>query len=214
MKDEAKKHETREAVMKPIFFTMILLALPVSAYADWSNTGMHPALSPNFSPAIRVEPQHHFQPVQPAQPVHQYTPKAVNHTQVARQYQPVQHNQVAERRAPVTPGYFRRDSDYYEHSGVDFAYSEVDSNIEVPDGFEAIDVDGQSYYYNDGVFYQQMGDQLVAIPPVLGAVVDSIPTDYQIVMADGTHYLFTKGVFYQRVDEGFEVVEPPVSDQE
>lgn len=202
--------------MKPIFFMMILLALPVSAYADWSNTGMHPSLSPNFSPALRVEPQHHFQPVRPAQPARRYTPAAVNRPQAARHDQPVQHIKVAERRAPVSPGYFRRDADYYGHSRVVFPYSDVDLDpiAVVPDGFETVTVDGQVYYYNDGVFYQQVGDQLAAIPPVLGAVVDSIPTDYQIVMADGTHYLFTRGVYYQRVDEGFEVVEPPVSDQE
>ena len=199
--------------MKPIFLMIILLAIPVSAYADWSNTGMHPALSPNFSPSIRVEPQHHFQPVQSPQPVHQNTPTAVNRPQAVRHDQPVRHDKAAERHASVAPGYFRRDADYYGHSGVNFSYSEIDPAVEVPDGFETIDVDGQMYYYNDGVFYQQEGDQLVIIPPVLGAVVDSIPTDYQIVMADGTHYLFTKGVFYQRVDEGFEVVEPPVSDQ-
>ena len=196
--------------MKPIFFTMILLALPVSAYADWSNTGMHPSLSPNLSPALHVEAQHHFQPVQPARPVRHYTPAAVNHPQAVR------HDRAVQRRAPAAPGYFRRDTEYYGHSRVVFPYSDVDPDpiAVMPDGFETVIVDGQAYYYNDGVFYQQVGGQLTAIPPVLGAVVDYIPQDYQIVMADGTHYLFTRGVYYQRVDEGFEVVEPPVSDQE
>ena len=73
---------------------------------------------------------------------------------------------------------------------------------------------GKFIYYNRGVFYQQISNQLTAIPPVLGAVVDSIPEDYQIVMADGVHYLFTGGVYYQRVDQGFEVVAGPGSDQE
>jgi hypothetical protein len=214
--------------MKPIFFTIILLALPVSAFADWSNTGISPNLSPNqgqpiqhavhMNPAqsVRIEQRHQLQPAQQAQPVRHYTPAAVNRPQAARQDRPVNQVQVTQRRMPVTPGYFRRDADYYGHARVAFPYSDIDTDpvAVVPDGFEAVIVDGQAYFYNDGVFYQQVAGQLAAIPPVLGAVVDSIPNDYQIVMADGTHYLFTRGVFYKRVDEGFEVVEPPVSDQE
>ena len=97
------------------------------------------------------------------------------------------------------------------HSRVIYQYSDVypDPIVVVPNGFETIMVDGQTYYYSEGVFYQQIGDQLVAIQPVFGAVVDSIPQDYQIVMADGEHYLVTGGVYYQRVDQGFEVVAPP-----
>jgi hypothetical protein len=191
-------------------FTIILLALPVSVHADWSNPGMQPMLAPHAAPPVRVEPQHrqelpeHHQA--PAQPVVHHTPVA-NHTQPARHDQPVRHD-------AIKPTYFRHDADYYGHVAVIFPYSDVDtSSFNVPDGFETVVVDGQTYFYSEGVFYQQMAGQLVAVAPVPGAVVDSIPEDYQIVMADGVHYLFTGGVYYQRVDQGFEVVEPPVSDQ-
>ena len=222
--------------MKHIMLTIFLI-IPISAYADWSNTG-NPGLSPNLSPnqvqpvqhvvhmntapSARVEPQHHVQQARPAQtaqptrPAQHIAAPAVNRTQEARHDQPARHKQAVKRDAPVTPGYFRRDVDYYAHSRVIYQYSDVDPDpiVIVPNGFETIMVDGQTYYYSEGVFYQKIGDQLVAIQPVFGAVVDSIPQDYQIVMADGTHYLFTKGVFYQRVDQGFEVVAPPGSDQE
>ena len=103
---------------------------------------------------------------------------------------------------------------YYGHVNVIFPYSDVDSPFAVPDGFDTVMVNGETFYYNQGVFYQQVGGQLTAIPPVLGAIVDNIPQDYQIVMADGVHYLVTGGVYYQRVDQGFQVVQGPVSDQD
>jgi hypothetical protein len=133
-----------------------------------------------------------------------------------RHDQQVNHRrQAVERRHDTRPGYFRRDADYYGHIRVPFPYSDVDSTVfVVPDGFELVMVNGETFYYHQGVFYQQVGNQLTAIPAVLGAVVDSIPEDYQIVMADGVHYLVTGGVYYQRVDQGFEVVEGPGSGQE
>lgn len=187
--------------MKPIFLMMILLSLTLPAYADWSNTGMHPMPGPNFIP-------HQEQPAQREVHMNALPPRYVEpHTlPVVNRTQPARHE-------PVTPGYFRRDAGYYGHADVIFPYSDVDINVTVPDTFEAIIVDGQTYYYNEGVFYQQIGGQLEVIPPVLGAVVDYILQDYQIVMADGGHYLFTGGVFYQRVDQGFEVVQPPGTDQ-
>jgi Family of unknown function (DUF6515) len=205
----------READMKPIFLMMILLALPVSAFADWSNTGMHPVAGPNFIPHQGQAVQHevHMNALPPRH-TEQRTLPVVNRTRPERHELSANRYQVAERREPVTPGYFRRDAGYYGHADVILPYSDVDVNFTVPDTFEAVMVDGQTYYYNEGVFYQQIAGQLEVIPPVLGAVVDYIPQDYQIVMADGGHYLFTGGVFYQRVDQGFEVVEPPVTDQE
>ena len=214
--------------MKPIFLSIILLTLPVSAFADWSNPGISPNLGPNQGqpmqhaihlnavPSARVEPQHRVPQAQPARPAQHIAQPVAKNTQAGRQNRNDHRDQAKERRAPVTPGYFRRDIDFYTHSRVIYQYSDVDPDpiVVVPDGFETVVVDGQAYYYSDGVFYQQWGGQIQAISPVLGAVVDSIPTDYQIVMADGTHYLFTKEVFYQRVDQGFEVVAPPGSDQE
>ena len=205
--------------MKPIFLMTIFLALTLPAYADWSDTGMHPALGPNFSPNQGAPVQHavHMNPAIPVrvEPQHRVqSAPSPEHTQPVRRDQPVEHRQTVERHVYVAPTYFRHDADYYGHAGVIFPDSDVDTGFTVPDGFEAIVADGQPYYYNEGVFYQEIDDQLVAIPPVLGAVVGYIPEDYQIVMSDGTHYLFTGGVYYQRVDQGFEVVQPPVSDQE
>lgn len=209
--------------MKTILFMMALLALPVSAHAAWGNAEMHPVLAPNFipnqgqpvrheehantPPAQRVESQHRVEPQHRTEPQRQtQAPRPVE----VRTAQQIQFKRQ-ERHAPVMPGYFRRDTQYYGHIEVPFPYADVDtSSFSVPDGFETVMVNGETFYYDRGIFYQQVGSQLVAIPPVLGAVVDSIPQDYEIVMADGVHYLYTGGVYYQRVDQGFAVVVPPV----
>jgi hypothetical protein len=193
-------------------FTMALLALPVQAHADWMENGMHPGavVSPNqgqtmhhevhinVAPPVRIKPQNR---VQPPKPIEVRTSPIVNHDRAAERHD-------------TNPGYFRRDINYYEHPAVVLPYADVDSGFVVPDGYETIMVNGETFYYDQGIFYSQVGDQLTAIPPVLGAVVDYIPQDYQIIMVDGAHYLFTGGVYYQRVDQGFEVAQPPVSDQE
>jgi len=204
--------------------TAIILGGQIQVQAAWSDEGMHPMMAPG-APQVRVEPQHRNQPAQPpenhAVPVVNHA-KAVSHDQPARQAAPtVNHAQAVRHEQPVRrdtqPDYFRRDAQYYGHIEVPFPYadvSDVDSTFTVPDGFETVMVNGETFYYNQGIFYQQVGEQLTAIPAVLGAVVDSIPQDYQIVMVDGDHYLVTGGVYYQRVDQGFEVVQPPASDLE
>jgi len=200
---------------------VILLCVPISAQADWSDTGMHLVAAPNLNltqrqittphparvnvvPIARVEPTHHEQPAQPVHPA-----RLASQVQVIRHDQPMDHRQEQVRHMPAMPDYFRHDVNYYGHVDVVFPYSDVDAAFAEPDGFEVVMVNGETFYYNQGVFYQQVGHQLTAIPAVLGAVVDSIPEDYQIVMADGVHYLFTGGIYYQRVDRGFEVVEGP-----
>jgi hypothetical protein len=219
------------------FFTVILLVLPLQAQADWSDAGMHSVPAPNFSPnqeqpihheahvnvtpAQHIEPQHHAEPqhrVEQARPAEHQAPPVVNRVQPVRHDQPARHDQKLRHDQPDyhfrdtdrhVPGYFRRDVNYYGQAEVVFPFADVEPSFVVPDGYQSVVVDGQIYFYNDGVFYQQAGNQLAAIPPVLGAVVDSIPQDYQIVIADGAHYLFTGGIYYQRVDQGFEVVAPP-----
>ena len=188
-----------------MFFIMVLLALPVQAQADWSGAGAHPIAGPNFTaPPQRIEPQHRDTPhqhVQPVQPVHHYVPPVENRAQSVRHDRPSNHQ-------------FYRNEGFFSQENDNFPYVTVSPTIDLPDGLVTIVVDGQTFFYNDGIFYQEVGGQLTVIPPVLGAVVDSIPQDYQIVMADGVNYFFAEGVYYQRVTDGFEVVQFPVSDQE
>ena len=211
--------ESIKHISAVLIATAIILGGQIQAQADWSGAGMHPMGTPGVmpnpgqpahheAPAARVEPQHREQPARPVvhqvKPVEVVTPKITRRTTI----------QTIKQHAAIMPDYFRRDIQYYGHVRVPFPYTDVDTGFTVPDGFETVMVNGETFYYNQGVFYQEVDDQLTAIPAVLGAVVDNIPQDYQIVMADGDHYLVTGGVYYQRVDQGFQVVQPPASDLE
>ncbi len=206
--------------------TAVILGGQIQAQADWSDAGMHTmGWAPNhIAGPQRVEsqrPQHEVQSPKPVEHNFVRHDQGVQHhqpVQQVRRYQPANHQQPVrrdDRDRHVMPGYFRRDVVYYQHPVIAFPIADVDTGFWVPDGFEVVIYNGETFYYKDGSFYQQVGNQLTAIPAVLRAVVDHIPTDYEIVMAnDGVHYLFTHGVYYQRVDQGFEVVPGPGIDQE
>ena len=205
--------------MKNILMTIVLLSLPVSAYAGWSDNGSHPMMAPNMDPQQRqgahydqgakiiqrqrIEPQEHIQAPRPQQ---HYVPSDRDHRQVQS------YDQDRARHDDRAPGYFRRDVDYYGYAApVLYQIADVTPSFVVPYGFEALIVNGETFYYNQGAFYQLVGNTLETIPAVLGAIVDNIPQDYQIITTDnGAHYLYTSGVYYQRVDQGFMVVQAPV----
>jgi len=192
---------------------VIFLSIPITAQAAWTEPGMNPTMTPQ----VRIETQHHVQSslsVQRPVPIADHQQRMVSQPQVVRHDRPMDRPEAKRHEEQRAPEYFRRDVNYYQHAPIIYPYADIDTTFVVPDGFEAVIVNGETFYYNDGSFYQEVGNELTAIPAVLGAVVDSIPTDYQIVMAGSDHYLFTRGVFYQRVDQGFEVVQAPVIDQE
>lgn len=214
--------------MKNILMTIMLLSLPASAYAGLSDAGMHPMMAPNMNPnqgqGVQyaqhaqtsqhqdVKAQQHISPQQrvaPQQHVQASRPQQTNKDRG----QAVRHEQDVDRHDDREPGYFRRDADYYGFAQVIYPIADVSTDFVVPDGFSTVIVNGETFYYNQGAFYQQVGNTLEAIPAVTGAIVDYIPQDYQIVMVNGVHYLVTGGVYYQRVEQGFMVVEPPTSDQ-
>jgi len=208
-----KPKENVKIVLIASFFTVVLLALSGQAQADWSGAEVHA----NALPALRVVSQYRIQPAQPQQ----YAP-VVTSTQPDRQNQPAEHRQDRDR---DRHGYYRYDND-------NFAYRAVGPVVvvnrivtvnpvvpvipatAVPDRFETVDVNGETYYYNNGFFYQLIDDQLTAVPASLGAVVSSVPQGCQIVVADGVNYFVWGGIYYKQMDQGFEVVEPPQLNQE
>jgi len=204
-----------------LFSTMVLLGVPVAAYAAWPDVGMHPVAAANFSPSPRQLPQHQVRmnvapPVRvevqhrlpPAQGIVYSTPPMVRRPQVPRTQPPINHPETVLRHETQTPHSYR-DLNFVKHFDEHFFYISASPATVVPDDLEEVVVDGQTYFYSEGVFYQQEGDQLVAIGAVVGAVVDYLPPDYQMVMADGINYFVWGGVYYQRLAEGFEVVVPP-----
>ncbi len=205
------------AILIASFLTVILLTFPMSAYAAWS-----PAPAPNFNlgqgqftqhevhmntnPPVHVTPQQRVQP--PRTTVHNTAP-VFRPIRTFHHDQPVKQNQAVEHHAVAVFDHSNHDLHYDRRHNDNFTYVITVPDFSVPNGFEAIVVDGQTYFYAEGVFYQQSADQLVPIPPVVGAVVDYIPEGYVVITADGINYLFVRGIYFERVAQGFEVVVPP-----
>ncbi len=211
-------------VFSTLFFTALLAGASVPAYASWENAGMQPLphqVHMNVVPPVRVEPQRRVQLPQHEAPMNVAGPVRVEpqHRVEPPQHRvgPPQHEVPMNVAGPVRVEPQHRgqypqrnyDRDLYKYYEERVTYIPVSPAIVVPDDLEEVVVDGQTYFYSEGVFYQQEGDQLVTIGPVVGAVVDYLPPDYQIVMADGVNYFVWGGVYYQRLAEGFEVVVPP-----
>lgn len=81
----------------------------------------------------------------------------------------------------------------------------------LPHGFVTINLDDETFYYCNGIFYQKiMHDQkYLVVPPPIGAMVFDIPAGYQYMLIDGTAYYVYQGVYYVRVLDGYKVVLPP-----
>jgi hypothetical protein len=83
-----------------------------------------------------------------------------------------------------------------------------------PTGYVPIGIEGQAYYYRDGMFYQEASNQLVIVPPPTGAIVSNIPTGHTTINVGGVTYHIYNNVFYKRVGGGYQVVDPPVEEEE
>lgn len=82
----------------------------------------------------------------------------------------------------------------------------------LPHGFITINVEDETYYYCNGIFYQKviLEQKYTVVPPPIGAVVFTIPQGYQLMLIDGVSYYEYEGVYYKRVLEGYKVIFPPV----
>lgn len=68
---------------------------------------------------------------------------------------------------------------------------------------------GQSYYYDDGVYYAPYngGYDVVAAP--VGATVSSLPPGYETVMVGDDYYYYYGGTFYINTGQAYQVVQAP-----
>ena len=82
----------------------------------------------------------------------------------------------------------------------------------LPSGYVPVVIEGETYYYNKGIFYRLDGRQLVVTAPSIGAVVPNIPTGYTTEVADDVTYEMYNGVYYRHVIGGYKVVAPPLEE--
>lgn len=78
-----------------------------------------------------------------------------------------------------------------------------------PDEYYPVWVGGARYYYDDGLYYNNVGGNYVVVSPPMGAVVSSIPSDFQAVNINGVTYFTDNGVYYIHTPSGYQVVSQP-----
>jgi hypothetical protein len=80
---------------------------------------------------------------------------------------------------------------------------------ELPRGASEITVRGNSFFYNEGRFFNRHHDGFIIVHAPIGAVVATLPSGFVNLSLGGSNYYVSDDTYYQRGAEGFIVVAPP-----
>ena len=78
------------------------------------------------------------------------------------------------------------------------------------DGYRRVFLNGTPYFYDGGIYYQQVDQGYQAIYPPIGVVVPELPDGAMGLEVGGIVYDYAGGAFYVRQDVGFVIVSPPL----
>src|ERR1035437_6143579 len=73
----------------------------------------------------------------------------------------------------------------------------------------AVVLAGATYYYDEGIYYQRMGNGYIVVPEPVGPVVTTIPAGYQPTIINGVAYYTINGVTYMYTPNGYQMVQQP-----
>jgi hypothetical protein len=68
---------------------------------------------------------------------------------------------------------------------------------------------GQTYWYDDGLWYDQQPTEWRAVAAPTGAVVQKLPSTHATLQIDGRTYYAAYGVYYVAVPMGYAVADAP-----
>ncbi|MBF0548311.1 MAG: hypothetical protein HQM08_28000 [Candidatus Riflebacteria bacterium] len=81
---------------------------------------------------------------------------------------------------------------------------------ELRPGFRRLMVRGNPYYYDDGIFYEQLDNYYKEVFPPIGTDLPELPDGAIEIVVDDLVYYYAGGAFYLSNDEGFIIVAPPM----
>ncbi len=81
--------------------------------------------------------------------------------------------------------------------------------IIIPADFLSLSYNGETFYYNEGTFYQLTDRVLAPVKAPVGAIVEQIPEDYSTIQIEGDVLYIYRDIFYKKISEGFQVVDTP-----
>ena len=165
-----------------------------------NNQAVGPRVEPTRTPQAihRVEPQTHV--VQPTRR-ERITPRVYAVVLPS----PVENGRLLNRQHHK---YWHPHYNFYGHQYYFYPYVNVASRVELsPDCIQVI-FDGQTYYYDHWVFYEQTTEGYLAVPPLIGIIVSGISPHAVQVIINGYVYYNHNNVYYKPVPGGYQVVEP------
>ena len=71
-------------------------------------------------------------------------------------------------------------------------------------------VSGLPYYYDDGIYYQQAGDDYQEVYPPVGAIVQALPDGAIAIDVGNLTYYYAGGAFYVQQNGGFIIAAAPM----
>ena len=77
-------------------------------------------------------------------------------------------------------------------------------------GYRPVFVNGASYYYNDGIYYQQAGSGYQEVYPPVGVDIPELPGGAIGIEAGNLDYYYAGGAFYVQQNGGFVITAPPM----
>ncbi len=77
-------------------------------------------------------------------------------------------------------------------------------------GYVQLFVNGAPYYYDDGIYYQQAGNDYQEVYPPVGADVQELPDGTIEIGAGNLTYYYAGGAFYVQQDGGFAIAPTPM----
>ena len=78
------------------------------------------------------------------------------------------------------------------------------------EGFISLFLGGVPYFYDDGIYYQQVGDDYQEVYPPVGAIIGQLPDGAIEIDADNSVYYYAAGAFYVQQDGGFVIAPTPI----
>ncbi len=93
-------------------------------------------------------------------------------------------------------------------SGHDFAYGARRHSLRA--GYSRLLVNNVPYYYDDGIFYQQQGNDYLEVYPPVGADIPQVPDGAIEIDAGDVTYYYAAGAFYVLQDDEFVVAPTPI----
>ena len=77
-------------------------------------------------------------------------------------------------------------------------------------GYFRLYVGGIPYFYDDGIYYQQAGDDYQEVYPPVGADVQDLPDGAIEIDAGNIAYYYAGGAFYVQQDDGYVIAPTPI----